>query len=101
MQMDDQAAKVRMAATKAEKLKLAAMKQLEALAGTLAVVADKADADQLKSQVRAQKAHSLSVCAPTQAPPCHSGQGALSTSIRRASPTNPHKQKSAARAVCG
>jgi len=51
MQMDDHAAKVRMQATKAEKLKLSAMKQLESLAGTLAAVADKADSDQLKTQV--------------------------------------------------
>lgn len=49
--MDDHAAKVRMQATKAEKLKLSAMKQLESLAGTLAAVADKADSDQLKTQV--------------------------------------------------
>lgn len=49
--MDDHAAKVRMQATKAEKLKLSAMKQLESLAGTLAAVSDKADSDQLKTQV--------------------------------------------------
>jgi len=49
--MDDHAAKVRMQAIKAEKLKLSAMKQLESLASTLAAVADKADSDQLKTQV--------------------------------------------------
>lgn len=48
MAMDDQATKLRMQATKAEKLKLNALKQLEALAGNLAVVADKADSDHLK-----------------------------------------------------
>lgn len=68
MQMDDHAAKVRMAATKAEKLKLAAMQQLEALAGVLAVVADTADAGQLRSQVRGtkKKQDQLRVPAPTQ-----------------------------------
>lgn len=49
MQLDDAATKVRMQATKANKLKLAAMKQLETLAGTLAMVTDKADGDHLKA----------------------------------------------------
>lgn len=47
MQMDDQATKIRMQATKAEKLKLSALKQLETLAGTLAVIQDKSEGDQL------------------------------------------------------
>jgi myosin heavy subunit len=51
MQMDDQASKVRMQATKAEKLKLSALKQLETLAATLHLVSEKADSDQLRGTV--------------------------------------------------
>ena len=41
--------KIRMQATKAEKMKNAAVRQLEALAGTLTVISEKADGESLKT----------------------------------------------------